>query len=351
MYIDLESEIENIRVIDQKRDYWLIRTFGGALFETFIDEKFIGIGFNDVPYEYIRGARNEKNSTFSKLKEFLEKNYDLKKSEVTKWANQLVSFEFDVKIGDVIIVPSEGSNYLSIGVVKSKTKLEKSNRTFRHKNKKYEPIPEKRKQIEWIKPFSKASLFGDVTGLFSSHLAVTNANKFSEIIESNLSSVFIKDEKIYISIRINQDHDINAFALKDFLDCLTFFYKEFCADQGIDVHDDGLFIKIKVQSKGGAILKTSLITAGTFIAGLIMFTASDPNIKVKLENKFELEVSSKGSILDNISKFFDNNQERKHKEILFRDSLDRLKASTSSPVNNIVDTNHNEVDTITNKPK
>lgn len=350
MDIDFEKEIKNIRAIDKAQNYWLIRTYRGSLFETFIDEQFVGIGYNTVPYGYIRGARNKNNNTLNELKNYLENNYHLSKSEVTKWANQLVSFEFDVKIGDIVIIPNEGSSSLCIGAVKSDTKIVKSDRTFKLHDGKYEYVPEKRKQIEWLKPFNKTELFGDINGLFSSHLALTSANKFSELIESNLSSVFIKDENIFISIRINQDQDINAFAMRDFLDCLTYFYKELCDELGIEAHEDGLYIKIKVQSKGGAVLKTAAISAGVGIALIIALCISDPEISVDIPDIANFKMSGKGSPLENISKFMDANQERRHRETLFKDSMDRLKAIPST-IDSMIDSSHQIENNITNKTK
>jgi hypothetical protein len=325
MDISIEEAISHVRVVDEARNYWFIRTFSGALYETFQKEDFIGIGFNNVPYEYLKNGR-KSSEDFNKLKTFIEDNTNYEKGEATKWANQLLTFENDVIIGDVVIIPSEGSNELAIGVIESNTKIVKSERTFKLSDGRIEFIPEKRKNIQWIKNYSKENLLGEMNSLFSSHQAITKANKYSDIIEGRISNLFIKNNQMHLVIKINQDEDINAFDLNRFLDNLTYFYKEYCIENGIEYNEE-LFIKIKLQSKGNLYLKAA-VYAGVFAIAIIISLSQNPEIKIE-SPILKASYKSNGDLLSNISKFLNENQERRHRNILFNDSIAKLKAESA----------------------
>ena len=135
MDISLQTEISQVRVIDEKRNYWFIRTYGGRLFDYFRENNFIGLGFNSVPYSYIKEAKPKTETingvetsvvdlaTFTRLQKFISDNTPYKKGEATKWANQLIDFEHEIKVGDLVIIPSEKSDDLLFGIVEGETHL------------------------------------------------------------------------------------------------------------------------------------------------------------------------------------------------------------------------------------
>src|SRR5690606_29380388 len=88
--------------------------------------------------------------------------------------------------------------------------------------------------------------------------------------EGQISSIYIKEDKIYLVIKVNQDEDINAFDLSDFLSGITYFYKEFSKDE--DNPSEDLTIKIKLQSKGTTILKAAVYSGILGIAGLVILS-------------------------------------------------------------------------------
>lgn len=323
MDISFEQAKENIRVVDQKRNYWFIRSYGGELYNYFIENGFVGFGFNNVPMSYIQEASKENNpSGYTQLKKFIESNSEYKGGEATKWANQLIQFERDINIGDIIILPSKGSDELYFGVVKSNTYLSDDKKTFQF-NDKYEAYPEKRKKVEWLKEIPKRDL-QELKPLFSSHQGVTNADWFSQFIEGSLTSVYIKEDKVYLSIKIDQDEDINAFDLSRFLESLTYFYTEFAKENGEDVNED-LFIKIRVQSKGKILLRALSVAGVLGIAGMI---ALSNNNELKLEiGDIRLQGKNEG-FLKSISDFQDASEKRRQEKEMFIDSMKNLKAKT-----------------------
>lgn len=331
MQIDFEEVVENVRVVDGDRRYWFVRTYSGELYNDFVERGYVGLGLNNVPMKYIKeGAENKAN--YNRLKTFIENNNEYKKGEATKWANQLLSFEHDIKIGDIVMIPSKNSDVLSFGVVESDVLIKEDKGTFQFKNK-YEPYPEKRRKIKWIKEAPKAELGTELRGLISSHQGLTNAGWYSQFIEGSLSTIYIKEDKVYLSLKINQDEEINAFHLSRFLDALTYFYKEFCDEFG-EEFDENLFIKIKLQSKGKMLLNGACKAAGIALLGMLAMTKG-ANFEADLFF-FKLKASSGDGFLKSLSDFKDANAERQEKYANLAESKEELKV-------NEIDTN--KVDT------
>lgn len=327
MDFSVNQALENVRVIDVERNYWFVRSFSGKLFNEYYERGYVALGFNDIPYQYIKEASKTDEVTYSRLRNYVKSKYDFKDGTLTGWVNQLISFEHGLKPGDMIIMPDENSFRYAFGIVESPTYLAKEDRTFEFKGH-FELIPEKRKKVKWLKLLSKEDLNGDLKGLSSNHAAISAANHFSEVIEGHLSSLYIKEDRIYFTIKIDQNEDINAFAFNDFLSGLTYFYKEYCRENDIE-DNELLYLKIKMQSRGKMALQGLSVAAIIYIATL--FTLSDnPEIEaaagqyhIKMKGEGLLHSLSKNKNID-----ADKELERKMKYEKFQDSIARLKAKT-----------------------
>src|SRR5690606_23881992 len=110
MDIEIQKAIESVRIVDSNRNYWFVRTYGGETFEDFIARNYIGIGFNQVPYKYIQEYKNDSAESFERIKAFIEKTTDYKDGSATGWTNQLINFQHDMKIGDLVIIPNKNSS-------------------------------------------------------------------------------------------------------------------------------------------------------------------------------------------------------------------------------------------------
>lgn len=148
MKFDFDFGIEDIREVNINRKYWFIRTYSGTLFHHFLENQYVGIGFNQVPLEYIRKAKLDNDYSKKELKEYIENNSIYEKGEATKWANQLINFEKIVQVGDLVIIPSKGSSHIAIGEVTSDLYLVNETRTFPLDGG-FEPYPEKRRRVDW----------------------------------------------------------------------------------------------------------------------------------------------------------------------------------------------------------
>lgn len=317
----LQTEVGKVRRVDDKKRYWFIRTYSGEAYEDYLSKEYVGLGLNNIPFKLIESVSPEDQSSFRELQSYIEDNTHYKKGSATNWANQLIAFNHEISIGDTVIIPSKNSESLAIGTIKSNVFLVADPPAIMVKGK-TQLLPEKRRRVKWERTLNKEDLQGDLRNLLASHQGVTNADNFSETIEGTLNSLFIKDGHAYLVIQIKQDEDINAFAFSRFLNGLTFFYKEFCKEHGIEDNED-LTIKIKVQSKGKTVLKALSYSAVIALAGLLILS-NNSEVKADLNN-MKVEGKSDG-FLESLSDFLDRNQKRRMEWELFKDSIEQIKA-------------------------
>src|SRR5690554_4990417 len=151
----LQDFFNYIDKIPENKKYWLIRTEGGEYFDSFTSFGYIGIGYNEIPYSKINDLKKtsaNNDDLKDKLKIHIENIYPDKVPGFV--AGQLTRFIYEIKKGDVVIVPSEGSSYISIGEVTDNALMDINDSIInRTKNPYY-----KRKKVKWFKTISKTSM-------------------------------------------------------------------------------------------------------------------------------------------------------------------------------------------------
>ncbi|MEH6536639.1 MAG: hypothetical protein V7719_09615 [Psychroserpens sp.] len=336
MEFDIEKSIEKVRVVDENRRYWFIRTYGGATYTDFIEHNYVGIGFNDVPQKYIENCKGRNDSDIKNLREYIESKYSYRNGTTSKWINQLIDFQHTIKEGDIVVIPDRNSDQFTVGVVESDVYVVEDNRAFLH-NKNYEPYPEKRRKIKWQRNIIGSDT-RELKGLTNSRQAISRADNYADIIEGFVSSVYIREDQMHLVLKINQHEDINAFDLNDMLSGVTYFYNEFCKEYGIPENRD-LTIKIQVQSEGNARVK-GYFKKGIF--GVMIITALTANGEFTMdpatgEFSFKTGDGIVSSILEPITDFLNAKQERTIKFIEYQKSSKNLELNSLNTNNNVLD--------------
>jgi hypothetical protein len=322
MNIKFETDLDEIRRVPDNRSYWFVRTYSGQTFDDFIESGYIGIGLNNVPLKLIEESSWEGKKSKQPLLNYISNNTGYKGKEATKWAHQLMYFYHDMKIGDYVLIPSTNSDKLAIGEITSDLFVITDRRTF-YFEKHYEPYPEKRRRVNWLSVKPKSAYLGDLKNVFFSRQAITEIPELQNVLEGQVSSLYIANDIGHLVIQIKQDEEINAFHFSRFLDSITYFYQEYCEFSGIPLNEE-LYIKIKIQSRGKTVLKAGAVVALMAIGALV--TLSD-NQEVALEYK-DLKVKGKSDgFLKSFSKFLDEKEERRQRVIIFNDSMESLKAT------------------------
>jgi restriction system protein len=334
MKISFEGYEESIKEVAENKKYWFVRTFSGEAYREYYKEGFIGLGLNNVPIDYINKAPIDKSS-YKTLQTFINNNTSYKKSEATKWANQLIDFNKGMQNGDCVIIPDKNSDRFAIGEIKGDVYRVNNPKTINFRGK-VEQLPSKRRKVKWLKEIDKFNFYSDLRAMTSSHQGITNVDAYSEKIEGLLSSLFIKDDRGYLVIQVKKDESINAFDLKEFLDNATYFYQEFSREFGAEYDEsvnEDLSIKIQLQSKGKMAL-SALTIVGLLGIGTIIALSNNSELELDLKS-MKLKSKSGDGLTKSITEFLDAKEERRERAIRFDDSIKRLNATR-----NLDSTNH-----------
>lgn len=55
---DLDLLVQAIQTVSSTKNYWLIRTQSGSLYQTFITNNYISIGHKEVSIEFLKAQKN-----------------------------------------------------------------------------------------------------------------------------------------------------------------------------------------------------------------------------------------------------------------------------------------------------
>ena len=252
--IDELKNLFHITEINSKRNYWLIRAGKkGAFFNEFFTRGFTGIAISELD---------------NSIDEFNKMNIeDLKHKIIQKYpeekqpghlAGKIYNFIHEIKIGDIVIMPSSGREKVAFGKIISEPYID-SSLVLEESIKKLDDqeIPNKRRKVEWLKIKESENLPAKlILNLFSPHgLSAITDREVIELIDLNLNNTFIKNERTYMVFKINtkKNIDINDISsLFEEIDKVISFTKDY-----FNINDK-VSTKINLNSPGNVVIITSI---------------------------------------------------------------------------------------------
>ena len=306
----ISNLIQHIDSIPSDKNYWLIRTEGGEYFESFNNFNFIALGYEDITFKIVNDLKEKSFSDldFKKnLKEYVEKKYpDNQHGLIT---NQILKFIFEIKKNDIVIIPSENSDYITMGEITDTSMLVHSDTVFKSTNCDYT----KRKSVKWIKTFTKKNLDPYLYKTFQAHQAINDITKYASIIERSLGDFYKIGDEINLVLQVNKESNIKATDLlffgSDLLNIVDSFIKEYELD--FDISDIDVKININSEGKMQFLSKSgkNLLLLGIFVIGI-------NGGGLKIDNpSFKMDLSTDG-LFKTISDYLDKQQDRSMKERL-----------------------------------
>lgn len=224
------SAIINNKVIEEaNKNYWLVRTYSGEYFDSFRDHNFIGIGWNeinlsdinklpseDAPLKGVKRAKGVKEKrkniletlalkvNFSSDKEFA--NAESKLSAGVRAIHQIETFIREIKKGDVVIIPSENSDYYCFGEIEETPVFLAD--SMERLNTSCELI--KRKKIKWIKlNVPRHRLDPNYFRFLRVQSTINNLSDYRYYIEKTISDSFVMDGLSHFVLNVTREDDIN----------------------------------------------------------------------------------------------------------------------------------------------
>ncbi|MDX2359729.1 MAG: hypothetical protein QNK23_02905 [Crocinitomicaceae bacterium] len=260
------SHIENIT----ERDYWFVRTDQGYYFETYYDNGFLAIGWNeitlnDIPNINVYGSairakvRGNPDNAINKIEKLSSQE-----GKITGILNKNKAF-YDLKKGDVVIMPSVGSQFLAFGVI-----LDDKPYNGQGLDCSYN----KRRKVNWLKYENAKNLDAKFAYVKKSFHAISKIDEqFHDVIDNFMFDSYIKDGFGNISLKIKLRDEINYAKLKMLLDNLIEIGRQYNKANGITEDLDQATIKLNLQSPGFVNLKN--IGRSLIISSSVVLSACD----------------------------------------------------------------------------
>lgn len=242
------------------RRYWLVRTSAGALYHEFVENNYVALNRNSIPYSELRNAKEiyEKPSQIiKKVKDTLmergiigclEETSNSPERTLSIAISQVYKFVYEIKKNDIVVIPSENSDYISIGYFNDNYIADNSgtNTNFTYTRK-----------VTWLRSISKRRFDPYFYKLFTAHQALCNISEYAEYIERNISTQFIIDDQSHYVIAINSQN-ISARYLFKFGNCILDALADFVRINQLDIDVDAIQLSVNVNSPGKIDFKSSV---------------------------------------------------------------------------------------------
>lgn len=239
----LEKVVASIEVLDANSNYWFVRTDGGQYFSSFFQNNFIGIGWNEITLADLKRPEYEVKTKIARVYK-LDSKVRADRAKVTDIYNKIVRFT-TLRKNDVVVIPSENSEYLSFGVIDDQAPFEVTKTHF--------DCPYlKRRKIKWIN--NEPRLFSTVDDAFykirKSRHAISIIDEYADFVDSAMYSVYKKEDTSHFVVNVKKQGEINWKELGQTLVDMHTLMAEINTTFKLDEDIANSSIQIALQSPG-----------------------------------------------------------------------------------------------------
>ncbi|BAH07907.1 hypothetical protein [Clostridium kluyveri] len=281
----------NIKVIDSSVNFWMVRTKKGFFYDEFIREKFIALGWNAITKDKILNVVNEENKKELKqkkleIKKYIERKYPItiKTKQAIKNFNKCVRFFYEMKDGDIVMIPSHGNNSICFARVGEyyedinctyEKELEIINRIDSKESYGIEEICpyKKRRKITILKTIDSERININLYKALASYHGLSDINDYSDFILSSIYNIYYRNNKINIVFNIEKEKEIGAIDFSKFMYNISQFF--YSMDNSINVSTkmnlnspgDVVFIVQQIQNNCNNVI--NVISSTKVLFGII----------------------------------------------------------------------------------
>lgn len=270
----------NILEIPNATGYWLVRADGGKYYDDFFLNDFIAVSDNEITLEMI--SKYNKGSLVGITTDFFKDIY----GEVYKgWTAQQIAhavsrtqkFIVEMKIGDLVLVPSRNSKDFLIGIITSDVYQITEDEVTSKIEVNYAINPFlKRRKVQWLKEIPRYEISEKLYWILSAHQTIFNLEENKENINQLLAPIYIQDGLCHGTIKISKKEGLNANEWYDLYSIIK---------NHSDNTEDEMIIKSNVQSPGLIEFVTenagSILAVTTVLSGFIIGEVNIIGIKLK----------------------------------------------------------------------
>lgn len=303
-----------VDVFSEKRNYWFVRTQKGTYYEDFINDNFIGIEWDKISdLNFIRQIKEED------LKVEVSKQY-LEIDRPGYVASQIYKFCNCMKKGDIVLIPSKESKWITIGelleddaYIQEKEQLDFQEFLDNFYDSEDESAEKtlllKRRKVKWLKSLKKSELDPYLYSIIYSHNAIVDANPYSLFIDRMLSQFYLKGDEGYFTYKINKKYNIPYSNMLSFLNnndkLMDYINNKF---PELNFNKNDIILKVNVQSKGPVQLKSKIMWI--LICGVAITALFGAHFDFEfLGAKVDIETEGLPKLISTISESIQKNKE------------------------------------------
>ena len=241
--MDLLTSIANefdIPIIPLNQKVWFFRTKGGRFYDDFLHNGFIALGWDKISPELIRDTKISKDTQKEKIENLYpgEKRPGLILGQMDVFYNKMT-------IGDMVIIPNEGSKTISVGIIGSFTSAVDRQGDIEYPLCAYKH----RRSVEWIK---QVEAWQDVY-LFKALRAqqtISDVTEDAKLVFRNLFPVYITGDTIHLTFQKKTTEDLNLSSNVRLQVNVLLIADEIAALYGKESFSNDITLKTAVGSPG-----------------------------------------------------------------------------------------------------
>ncbi len=253
--------------IPDDTNYWLVRADGGKYYHDFLLNNFIATSDDEITIEAIENFPQLKppvGPTKEGYKLLYQQKYDdWNNQQIAHAAGRTMKFLNDIKVNDVVMVPSHSSTHFIIGIVTSDPYEEVHSERLSPDH--YIVCPYlKRREVLWIKEVPRDAISEKMYWILSSHQSILPLNDHSEYIDKLFAPVYMKSGSCHGVVKVNKEAGIES----------NEWYRLYGVVEEIKAEDAVVTVKSNVESPGilvfisdhyPAIIATTVVLTGLSI--------------------------------------------------------------------------------------
>ena len=258
--------------------YWLVRADGGKYYDDFFLNNFIAVSDNEITLELINKCAQGSIAgiTIEHYKTLYSDNYeDWNPQQIAHAASRTFKFINEMKIGDIIVVPSKKSSGFLIGVLASDA-YEISKKELNSISEVHYAINRyfKRRKVQWIKEVKRDEISEKLYWILSAHQTIFNLEEERDYINQLLAPIYVQNGLCHGAIKISKEEGLDSGEWYDLYSVVN--------KQSIESKEK-VIVKSNVQSPGIIEFVSSnwgvIVSTTTILSGAIFGEVSFQNVK------------------------------------------------------------------------
>jgi len=230
--------------IPTETKYWFVRTDYGKYFDTFYENGFIAIGWNNIEVYELNELSAHRFTIQQKLihSELIDSDTKMGKSKITSIINKLSKF-VELKENDVVIIPDQNSGRYAFGTIIGDETYTETEETLGCDH-------QKRRKVQWHAQRTMQQLDPIFYKMRFTQHSISSIQEYAPYIDAVIHPLFRKDDNTHLVLDILKKTDINVEVLVQLMKNIQGLAMALNEEYNFGEQVDQSTIKINLQSPG-----------------------------------------------------------------------------------------------------